>query len=192
MLKTLASYLSLITIDEIEKWEKLSNDLLEKPSASIDLSELETLIEEAKNFRYVVKAVATVQEKLDMLEWKEDVKQTLEELQSKPEEEVDAKMKDEEQVSPTKRKSKKSGISLEDINGLISEGKKNGFSDCHEMKQLTQFLDKVNLYKAKVLEIFEVMDSDESEEEESEIEGSKKSQSESVVRSKTGKLFNLL
>lgn len=144
---------------------------------------METLIDQSKSFKYIVKLVSQVQDKLDMLEWKDDVTDTLRKLNNQIESGKDVKMEEEDLVSPKKSKTK-TGVSLEDINNLISDGEHKGFGDSKEMNELKQHINKVNKYKLKALSIFEIIDSDDSEG--SEIDDSKHSQSESNIRSKTG------
>jgi len=89
----------------ISQWEQEANTLTSKPLEDIDLGELETLVDNSKAFKYVVKTVATLQDKLDLLEWKEDVRDTLDDLLKKPDEDNKDESK-EEQVSPSKIKCK--------------------------------------------------------------------------------------
>ncbi|CAI2387200.1 unnamed protein product [Moneuplotes crassus] len=143
-------------LEIITKWEKESSKYCEEweneGSSPNDqnLDQLKALISQSKTFRYKVKLVYKVQDKLDLLEWRDEAQETLKELQSS-----------------------KCNISLEDITKLISECLKKGFADSKEMKELQNLLEKVNLYKQKALSILEVMESsDEESEKESKIQQS--------------------
>jgi hypothetical protein len=177
-------------IDMISEWENQSSLLISKQSDEIDLESLESLISQSKSFKYIVKLVSQVQDKLDMLEWKDDVAQTLKELNEQTDKNTDVKMEEGVSASPSKARNSKTGVSLEDINNLISDGEHKGFGDSREMNELKELVTKVNKYKLKALEIFEIIDSEDSEE--SEIDDSKNSQSESNIISKTGNIINYL
>lgn len=106
-----------------------------------------------------------VQDKLDLLEWRDEAHETLKEL-----------------------KSSESNIELEDITKLISECLKKGFADCTEMKELQEIMNKVGEYKKKALSILEEMESSQEEEESEEESKNAENENEETSQQKSGKL----
>ena len=162
--------------------------MLEGDSSDIDLEKLDILINRSKTFKFIVKTVGKVQDKLDLLEWKEEVHNTLKELDEFMEVEKKGDIKEEnkdednDKSTPSKQKKIRKNVTLEVITRLISDGQNKGFADSKEMVDLQNLIQEVNKYKAKALAIFELLENEEFEED-SDISGSKRSAS----KSKSGK-----
>ena len=162
--------------------------MLEGDSSDIDLEKLDILINRSKAFKFIVKTVGKVQDKLDLLEWKEEVHNTLKELdefmevEKKGDIKEENKDEDKDKSTPSKQKKIRKNVTLEVITRLISDGQNKGFADSKEMVDLQNLIQEVNKYKAKALAIFELLENEEFEED-SDISGSKRSAS----KSKSGK-----
>ena len=100
-------------------------------------------------------------------------------------------------LASTSLKKANSKITLNALNSLISDGKKKGFGDCKEIMELNRIVENVNIYKTKVLNIFEVADSDQSQDDSDNISvavhsilSSKRSHTGSNIKSKHGMYRN--
>lgn len=81
---------------------------------------MEELVNQSKEFKYSVDLVEKIQDKLDLIEWKDNAKEILEKFNT-----TDVQIEDS-QESPMKSKSKNSKKSniLEDINSLIRDAQR--------------------------------------------------------------------
>lgn len=89
-------------LERIKKWE----NQVEKVKRGEE-GEIEELIEQAKGFKYTVKSLGALQDQLDLVKWKENLKKIICNLNNR----------------------EKPQVTLEEVMGVIMEGKKKGFSE---------------------------------------------------------------
>ena len=107
---------------EISEWEVKAKALIESSPDDITFENLDDLVSQSKEFKYSIELVNDIQNKLDLIEWKETALSIIEKFEPKEANE-DVKM-DNDSPNKTKSKSAKKTNVLEEINNLMNDAQK--------------------------------------------------------------------
>ena len=109
-------------IVEISEWEVKAKALIESSPDDITLENLDDLVNQSKEFKYSIELVNDIQNKLDLIEWKETATSILEKFE-RSKDNLEENM-DNDSPHKTKSKSAKKTNILEDINNLMNDAQK--------------------------------------------------------------------